>query len=490
MLLLLTLLLGGCFRLLPTKGGGLTEFEGPREVDAGDVALPDGYRIEPVATGLTFPTGVAFDAAGAVYVTEAGYSYGDYRGTPRLLRVEADGTATEVARGTDPPWTGVTFAPEPGNGAFFVTGGHFEGGRLLRIEPDGQVDVLVDGLPSLGDHHTNAPVVMDGWVYFGQGTATNSAVVGLDNFKLGWPERYPDFHDVPCADVVLKGTNFRTENPLTPDDHDEVLTGPYKPFGQPAERGEVVEGRTKCSGAVLRVRPDGSDLEVVAWGFRNPFGLAAAATPDGTGALFVAENQYDVRGSRPVFGTGDLLWRVEPERAEGTPAPWFGWPDYWAGVPLEDGFEAPGEREPGFVLLQHPGAPPRPVAQFGVHAAAGGLDVGRSAAFGFEGDVFVAEFGDNVPAVGKALAPVGYKVVRVDAEAGTVHDFAVNRGGTNGPASWLGTGGLERPIAVRFSPDGAALWVVDFGVMTMSESGAYGPRPGTGVLWKITRTDP
>ena len=481
---LLPLALTACFRLFPTEGGGLTEFEGPRAVDPADVALLPGYRIEPVVTGLTFPTGVAFDAAGRPHVTEAGYSYGDYRGTPRLLRVEADGATTEVARGADPPWTGVTFSEGTDGGAFFVTGGHFEGGKLLRVSPGGDITVLVDGLPSLGDHHTNAPVVLDGWVYFGQGTATNSAVVGLDNFKLGWPTRVPDFRDVPCADVLLLGQNFRTDDPRTPDEDDEVLTGPYKPFGQPAERGEVVEGRTKCGGAVLRVRPDGSGLEVVAWGFRNPFGLAAA--PDGS--LFVSENQYDVRGSRPVFGTGDLLWRVEPARADGAPAPWYGWPDFWAGVPLAEGFEAPGEREPEFVLLEHPGEPPRPVALLGVHASANGLDVSRSAAFGFEGDVFIAEFGDNVPAVGKALAPVGYKVVRIDPETGTVHDFAANRGGTNGPASWLGTRGLERPIAARFSPDGEALWVVDFGVMTM-RGGTYGPRPGTGVLWKITRTD-
>ena len=222
----------------------------------------------------------------------------------------------------------------------------------------------------------------------------------------------------------------------------------------------------------------------MAWGLRNPFGLAAA--PDGS--LFVSENQYDVRGSRPVFGTGDLLWRVETERDAGAPAPWYGWPDYWAGVPLEDGFEAPGEPEPSFVLREHPGRPPRPVVQFGVHASANGLDVGPGGAFGFEGDVFVAEFGDNVPAVGKALAPVGYKVVRVDPEAGTVHDFAANRGGTNGPASWLGTGGFERPIDVEFGPDGA-LYVVDFGVMTMTDDGGYRPRPGTGVLWRITRDD-
>ena len=480
--MLLALVLSGCFRLLPTEGGGLTTFEGPREVDTSDVALLPGYRIEPVAVGLTFPTGVAFDADGTVYVTEAGYSYGDGRGTPRLLRVEANGRTEEVARGTDPPWTGVTYAPE--HGAFFITGGHFEGGKLLRIPPGGETTVLVDGLPSLGDHHTNGPVVMDGWVYFGQGTATNAAVIGLDNFVLGWPERYPGFHDVPCADVVLQGKNFRTDNPLTPDEDDEALTGPYKPFAEPAEPGEVVEGRTRCSGAVLRVRPDGTQLEVVAWGLRNPFGLAAA--PDGS--LYVSENQYDVRGSRPVFGTGDLLWQIEPGRPEGTPAPWFGWPDYWAGVPLTEGFEAPGEPEPGFVLREHPGTPPSPVAQLGVHASANGLDVSRSTSFGFEGHVFIAEFGDNVPAVGKALAPVGYKIVRVDPETGTVHDFAVNRGGTNGPASWLGTGGLERPIAARFNPDGTALYVVDFGVMTM-QGGNYGPRPGTGVLWKITRTD-
>jgi hypothetical protein len=42
-------------------------------------------------------------------------------------------------------------------------------------------------------------------------------------------------------------------------------------------------------------------------------------------------------------------------------------------------------------------------------------------------------------------------------------------------------------VAARFDPTGAALYVVDFGVMTV---GARGPEPraGTGVLWRITRT--
>ena len=65
-----------------------------------------------------------------------------------------------------------------------------------------------------------------------------------------------------------------------------------------------------------------------------------------------------------------------------------------------------------------------------------------------------------------------------------VEDFAVNRGAVNAPASWLGTGGLERPVAARFDPGGRALYVVDFGVFVV-EGTDYLPQPATGVLWRI-----
>lgn len=476
-LLLLALALSGCFRLMRSEGGGETRFEPPRRVDPADVALVEGYRIEVVATGLTFPTGIAFDDLGRVHVTEAGYSYGDVRLTPRLLRVEADGSTTEIARGDNPPWNGV----DHHEGAFYVAGGHLRPGRLLRIEPGGDVRVLVDGLPSLGDHHTNGPEVgPDGWIYFGQGTATNSGVVGLDNFDFGWPPRYPEFHDVPCEDVVLAGKNYTTPDPLTEDPDDRAVTGAYVPFGTRTEPGQVIPGEVPCAGAVMRVRPDGTGLEVVAWGLRNPFGLSF----DPEGRLYVTENQYDVRGSRPVFGTGDLLWRVEP----GT---WYGWPDYHAGRPLSDGdwFDPPGEPAPGLVLRRHPQTPPRPVVPLGVHSSSNGITFSRGADFGYAGDAFVAQFGDMAPNVGKSLDPVGFKVVRVDVEEGTVHDFAINRGGTNGPASWLGAAGLERPLDVEFSPDGRALYVADFGVMLVDDERGALPQPGTGVLWRITREE-
>jgi hypothetical protein len=122
-----------------------------------------------------------------------------------------------------------------------------------------------------------------------------------------------------------------------------------------------------------------------------------------------------------------------------------------------------------------------------VHSSACGLDFSRSSRFGSVGEAFVAEFGDMAPTVGKTLSPVGFRVTRVNLGDGAVHDFAVNRGKLAGPASKVGGGGLERPIAVRFSPDGEALYLVDFGVLTVSDAKTE-PRPETGVLWKISRS--
>lgn len=469
--------LTGCYVMRSSSGGGQTSFEPPRAVNPGDIALPEGYRIEPVVTGLTFPTGVAFDDAGNVYVVEAGYAYGEVWTTPRLLRIGAGGKKETVAEGgKNGPWTGVAFH----NGAFYVAeGGELEGGRILRIAPDGTMARLIENIPSRGDHHTNGPVIgPDGWLYFAVGTATNSGVVGEDNYTFGWLKRYPDFHDVACRDIELAGRNFETENFLKPGAQETVLTGAFVPFGVKTEKGQIVKGRIPCSGAVMRIRPEGGSAELVAWGFRNPFGLAFS--PDGR--LYLTENQYDVRGSRPVFGAGDLLWEVKP-------GVWYGWPDYHGHHALGEGerYKVPWGHNPEQLLSKHPAAPPDPVALFGVHASADGFDFSRNPAFGYAGQAFVAEFGDEAPTTGKVLAPVGYSVVRVDTKTGVIYDFAANKGKSRGPASWLGSGGLERPVAARFNPDGTALYIVDFGVMLHHGEGAV-PKQETGVLWKVTRT--
>ena len=466
-----------CYSWRGSRGGGQTEAQA-QPAQASGVGLIAGYRVEKVTGGLTFPTGVAFDSKGVPHVLEGGYSYGEQFTRPRLLRVEGEGQLREVAAGgdRDGPWNGVDHEA----GAFYIVeGGTLKGGRVLRVEPgesagEQKPRALVSGLPSRGDHHTNGPVVREGWVYFSQGTATNAGVVGEDNAAFGWLSRAPQVRDVPCKDVTLAGVNFESKNPLQGG---KASTGAYLPFGTPSKPGQVVRGQNLCSGAILRVRTTGGEPELVAWGLRNPFGL----TFDGEGQLYATDNGYDVRGSRGVFGAPDLLWRVMP-------GSWYGWPDYVGDRPIDDPFfQAPDRPTPQRVLQQAPGVPPRPVARLPVHSSSNGLDVSRSEGFGFVGQLFIAQFGDQAPAVGKVWAPVGFKVVKVDPRTGDVTDFAANQGKQKGPASRLERGGLERPVSVRFSPDGRELYVVDFGVLRMDEAGKSHGQPGTGALWKITR---
>ena len=467
--------LSACYRMRASRGGGQIKTVNERTISTSDIVLPRGYRIELVSSGLTFPSAVAFDAQGQLYVIEAGYSYGEVWGEPKLIRIGAGGEQTVIAKGTrNGPWTGVTFH----NGFFYVAeGGEAEGGRILRISPTGDIKTLVENLPSVGDHHTNGPVIRDGYIYFGQGTATNSGVVGGDNAEFGWLTRKKDFHDIPCGDITLAGQNYESANVLTEDPNDKTNTGAYSPFGTSTTAGQVIKGRLPCTGAIMRIPLEGGNIELVAWGFRNPFGLAFSPN----GKLYATENGYDDRGSRPVWGTGDVLWEVK----QGL---WHGWPDFSAGKPIksDEEFKVPG-RSPVKPLLQvYPNTPPKPSAIFGVHSSSNGLDFSTNNAFGYTGQAFVAQFGDMAPSAGKVLKPVGFKIVRVNVDDGVIRDFAVNKGKRNGPASWLGTGGLERPVSVKFDPGGKALYIVDFGIMKMTEKGPQ-PQTGTGVIWKITK---
>lgn len=483
-------LLSRCYEWRGPSGGSQATFTPPRIVNPADIAVPRGYTIEAVATGLTFPTGVDFDEDGHVYVLEAGYSYGEVWDTPRLLRLEATGQPTVIAVGeNNGPWTGLAHH----RGTFYVVeGGTLRGGRVLKVSRDGRMQSLISDLPSMGPHPAGGPALdPDGNVYFSVGTLSNAGVVGEDDAQFGWLPRFPHAHDIPCQTVRLTGENFTSSNPLTPDEDDTATTGAFVPFGTSTKKGQTIQGQIPCNGAVFRLSPTDGKLDLIAWGFRSAFGLAFS--PDRR--LYLTDNSYDNRhrGNRSVHGTGDLLWAVEPNT-------WYGWPDFHGQHPLDlgDFFIPPGKQRPPRLLLDPPNVPPPPSAVLDVHASATGFDFSRSASFGYLGEAFITLFGDQSPTSGKVLSPVGFKVVRVNVQTGRIEEFAVNRGHTNGPASRIGGGGLERPIAARFDPAGQALYVVDFGVMTVGQSkklrGAYSephdptePRRGTGVLWRISR---
>lgn len=343
--------LTGCYTTRKSRGGGQIKTIPGRNMDATDILLIPGYKIEPVASDLTFPSAVTFDDAGDVYFIETGYSYGEVWKEPKLIRLNADGTKTTIASGgKNGPWAGVVFH----QGYFYVVeGGALEGGKILRISKNGTMKVLTENLPSMGDHQTNGPAIKDGYIYFGQGTATNSGVVGPDNADFGWLWRKKDFHDIPCKDIVLNGINYESDNVLTDEADDTVLTGPYSAFGQAVVSGQVIQGAVPCTGSVMRIPLEGGKPELVAWGLRNPYGLAFSED----GKLFITENGFDDRGSRPVWGAGDVLWEIKT----GT---WYGWPDFSEGKPIQNDeeFKPPGKHKVKPVLQKYPNDPPKPAA--------------------------------------------------------------------------------------------------------------------------------
>jgi glucose/arabinose dehydrogenase len=430
-----------------------------RKLDPSDISLPEGYKIEVFAEGLTTPINATFSDAGDLYVADAGVA----TGSGKVLKY--NGRSFDViAEGFNPPLTGITCY----NGSIYVA----HRGFVTMVTPDGKKTNILEGLPSLGDHHNNRVVFgSDGKMYFGQGTATNSGVVGVDN--ASWVQKYPFFHDYPGAAIQLVGQNFTTDNFLSAAPGDTAYTGAYSPFGVPAFAGEVVKGITKASGSILRANPDGSELQLVAWGLRNPFRIRF----DRYNRLFVANHGMDVRGSRPVANSPDDFVQVMA-------GAWYGWPDYTGGAPVTlPQFKPVNGEQPTFLLVQHPMTPPMPLVSFAPHSAIMGFDFNTNPNFGPLDDVFIAEYGSEAPETtgGLPLPGVGHRVSCIDMRTGSLQTFAINK--TGYAASYTHGGGLERPIDAVFGPDGA-LYVVDFNQNLSGEADEF--VPGTGVIWRIT----
>jgi glucose/arabinose dehydrogenase len=444
---------------------------GARGHNPHDILLPDGYVAEVVAGGFDAPVHCCFDRDGFCYVVEAGHKIDS---PPRIKCVDTRTGRQERY---------FEFPPERWSKTGAVTGATWHDGSLYvsntdtvsRIGRDRRLEDLVTGLPGRGDHQVNPPIVApDGRLYFAVGSATNSGIVGPDNAAYEWLADEPLVHDVPARDVTLTGINVETRDVLG-DQRDTVRTGAFVPYGTETTPGQVIPGSVK-SNALLRCDVDGGNLEVVAWGLRNPYGIDV----DPDGRMFVTEHGMDDR-SRHVIADFDDFYEIV-DRA------WYGWPDFASGIRLDDPRWGPGGRGREPLLADHPDPdPPKPFVTFAPHAAANGFAFSRDPRFGFVGDAFVALFGDLAPLTTARLSsPVGFKVARVDMARRTVVDFAVNR--IEGPASKLPHEGFERPSHCAFGPDGA-LYVVDWGEIDIApEAAGVRMQAGTGTLWRIRRS--
>jgi glucose/arabinose dehydrogenase len=445
----------------PTPTVAPAPSQAPRLFDASHIKLPGGYAIEVVVSNLSVPTTAIFDGSDLL-VAESGWVN---TALPRILRIKPDWSVSVVAsEGLKDPVTGLLVK----DGKLYVS----HRGKVSTVQPDGKLHDIVTDLPSSGDHQNNNIVLgPDGEIYMGQGTVTNSAVVGVDNYIFGWLQDHPEAHDVPCKDITLVGQNFESENPLTQDSNDKVTTGAYKPFGTPGTAGEVVKGDPKCGGSIARFNPDGSGYEVVAWGLRNPFGLEF----DKSGRLWATYHGADVRGSRNIYNDPDYLVRVEQ-------GAWYGWPEYFDGRPVTDSrFKDPTKEQPQFLWKNHPPLA-KAFATFRSHSGANGLAFSPGGAFGFEGDAFVAAFGSFLPVTtGTNEDPAGFRIIRVGARDGKVEDFATNQ--LPGPAYINQHGGFDRPSDLVFGPD-QSLYIVDWGASNLGSEGLK-LTPGTGSVWRI-----
>ncbi len=324
-----------------------------------DIVLPAGFTVSVFKAGLNGPTGIAFRGDAKrfeVFVLESGHGLpsrcNDQESaivggtfsltnpfTPDILVFDQNGTLlrgplgkpTVGGGGFQPAGPAIDIAFERGRkgGRLFATdsnqsirgGGQSNSSRIVIVDPDtGKVTPFITGLPT-GDHPSEMLAFKDGWIYWSQGSTTNSGVVGHDN------NNGANQQDIPCQQIKLSNNVF--------DSGDGHTTSGYSPHGT-ARPGATVEafesatGRGICDGAILRAKLNAANpkatIEPFSWGYRNPYGIRFAPKNHALqGNLFVTENGEDERGARPTNNSPDRL-HIAQQNPDGSPD-YHGWPD-------------------------------------------------------------------------------------------------------------------------------------------------------------------
>jgi glucose/arabinose dehydrogenase len=501
------LLMGGC-----ATGPTYIPANQRRIVDRQLVDYPGGVRMEEIARNLTAPVDLAIDNDGTLIVAEAGIDGND----PRIYGMRTDGSVFWIYPAGQPLPFSLPSIPGAGgfelhgpiggialdrdNKRLYVTHRDAHGnGMITCFQYDGAHYTVVAGLPCQGDYSITdvaiAPPTNRLW--FGVGAATNSGVVGLDNWY--WAKRHGKFCDVPAVSLKLNGYHFMSKNPDAGlfGGSDIAVTGPFQPFGQSTKSVIPASRNGMPTATIYSCNANGGGLRVEAHGIRDPRGIAF----NEYGTPFATDDGLELGGTRPVKDDRDSLLKVIP----GT---WYGWPDYSADLrPITDAtFQPPPEMaiKHGYPdvasLIDHNASHAgeglidpslsRGVLVQGVFASLSG-----AAKFDFvpntgplrrwRGSAIVALSGDRAPfatsGVESFRGPIGFKVVRVDMMTHAVHDVVRNTKG--GPSSRLpkGEGLLERPVAAKFGPDGT-LYIVDEGELTYKD-GNPRVKKGTGRIF-------
>ena len=239
-----------------------------------DIILPEGYEVSVFAKDLNFPTGIAFrgnkerfqvlvvesgkglpsgfneatDCNSNNKATVGGPASPTNPFTPDLTVFDQNGRCIagrpdyggcqsgpigkpgsgHPSYQKDGPAIGLAFEHGFGGGTLFATdsnqgvrgatsGGGNNTSRVVTIDlAANAVNPFITGLPT-GDHPTELIVVKEGYIYWSQGSATNSGVTGHDNGGGG------NQHDIACQSIQLSNNTF--------DSGDGHLTSGYSNHG-------------------------------------------------------------------------------------------------------------------------------------------------------------------------------------------------------------------------------------------------------------------
>ncbi len=471
-----------------------------KPIDRSLVEYPANTKLERYVQYLTAPSAMAFDAPrNYLLIAESGAGGSE----PRITAFNyVDGTTKTVYpqgkilgpfRSNPFRMYGPIGGMAVKDGVIYVSHRDKDDlGVISAVGYDGKGRTIVAGLPAQGDYGvTDLAFSRDGRLYFGVGSATNSGVVGLDNWDNGEVQRHPKLADKPYVPssapdraIRLRGPRFFTKDPPAGlfQNTERAVTAPFQPFGEFQRTRIESAPDDKPNSAIFSVDPSGGvdqDLRVEAYGIRLPAGLAFL--PD----LFVlyATNQgMEGRGTRPVWNDPDVVLQIPPS----PPPKNFNFPDSTTDLhsvtdsryqPSPDWLRSTGYTE--LTSLVDAYRPPDPEADKSlVRAVFPSLSGAAKMTFvpedtpfsEFRRQLVVALSGDRAPfawdhASPPLKGPIGHKVVRFDVESDqkVVHDFIRNTAGV--PRS-MAPGNkaelLERPIDVKVGPDGF-IYVLDFG---------------------------
>jgi hypothetical protein len=465
--------------------------------------------------------------------------------TPDILVFDQDGnkiggpigkpTASGGGFQPDGPAIGLSFEHDTQGGTLFATdsnqgarGAPGKGNNTSRIVTvdlrRGTVTPQITGLPT-GDHPTEQILVKDGWLYWSQGSATNSGVTGHDNGAGG------NQHDIACEAVKL--------GPTVWDSGDGHMTSGYSNHGtaRPGATVPAFENATSrgmCTGAILRakIKNPQNTIEPVAWGFRNPYGLRFSPNDHPLkGEIMISENGEDERGARPTHNAPDRL-AIARQNADGSPE-YHGWPDRFGfldstqsvfnpiGSPADDNAAKYTGQPVEHVFAYPPRPPVAPIALEPSDVAAVGLDFVPDSFVGGvvrKNGVLVSREGDFGFSPENGDPSAGHDVELVNFLSDNPSELQLSRFAFNCPQGFQAhdpdgtpqcsgesdqafttrTRGINRPTTIRFGPDGAA-YLVDYGAVrdpggadrrSQFTNPADAPLvqiPGTGTIWKITR---